>query len=380
MTTDNNIQNKLDPKAMFPSDIDIEFLSGSMPDAAVISQLNRIVQLPPFKGERIRIMPDVHSGKSSVIGFTSTMSSDKVIPNIVSGDIGCGVLDVSFKPSKKGVDFAKLDKFLHETIGDRRFDGRADDMPFDLAELDCFDSLPNKNTIPSSMGTLGSGNHFCEVGYDEASKTWHLLIHTGSRNLGAQVAKLYQEAADCGGEQGIPYDLKWCEGKDSESYLHDLDLAQNFATENRRSIARSILKAMKWKEIDSLDTMHNYIDMSGDVPIVRKGAVSSGAGERIVIPMNMAFGSYLCTGLGASEWNASAPHGAGRIMSRSDAKETLSVSDYKKAMDGVWSSCVGSGTIDEAPSAYKPPEEIASVLGETASIDGHIESRYNFKN
>lgn len=365
---------------MFPKGIDISFLVGDMPDYSAITQLNRIVSLPPFANEKIRIMPDVHSGKSSVVGFTSTVSDDKVVPNIVSGDAGCGVLAIAFKPSKKEVDFAKLDKFLHETIGDRRFAGHPEDMPFGLEALACFDDLPNKNTIPSSMGTLGAGNHFCEVAYGAADKTWYLLVHTGSRNLGTQVAKLYQQAADCGGAQGIPYDLKWCEGKEAEDYLHDLNLAQQFALANRRSIAKSVLKAMKWKETDSFDTMHNYIDFSGDIPIVRKGSVSAKEGEKLVIPMNMSFGSYLCTGKGVAEWNESAPHGAGRLMSRADAKETLSMSDYKSSMRDVWSSCVNNETIDEAPGAYKAPESIASVLGEVVDIDEHIQAKYNFKN
>ena len=365
---------------MFPPDIDIEFLVGSMPEYSVITQLNRIVQLPPFQDEKIRIMPDVHSGKSSVVGFTSTISGDMVVPNIVSGDSGCGVLAIGFKPSKKGIDFQKLDKFLHETIGDKRFEGRAGDMPFELEELACFDALPNKNTIPSSMGTLGSGNHFVSIEQNVANKQNWLLIHTGSRNLGTQVAKIYQDAADCGGETGIPYDLKWCSGQATRDYLHDLELAQRFAIANRRSIAKSILKAMKWKEVDSFDTMHNYIDFTGDTPILRKGSVSARQGERLVIPMNMAFGSFLCTGLGKDEWNQSAPHGAGRIMSRSDAKETLSMSDYKEAMKDVWTSCVSIDTVDEAPGAYKAPDNIASVLGETVNIDSHIRTRYNFKN
>lgn len=157
-------------RALFPESVDIALQVATMPDRSVIAQLNRIVQLPPFESERIRIMPDVHSSKSSVVGFTSTVSTDKIIPNIVSGDIGCGVLAVAFKPSKKGIDFAKLDKFLHETIGDQRFSERADEMPFDLGELICFDSLPNKNTIPSSTGTLGGGNHFVSVEQDGQAK------------------------------------------------------------------------------------------------------------------------------------------------------------------------------------------------------------------
>lgn len=373
-------QDQFGLSQMFPDDIDIEFLVGSMPEYSVISQLNRIVQLPPFKGEKIRIMPDVHSGKSSVVGFTSTISGDMVVPNIVSGDIGCGVLAVEFKPSKKGIDFQKLDKFLHETIGDRRFAGRPEDMPFGLEELACFDALPNKNTIPSSMGTLGGGNHFVSIEQDVKNKQNWLLIHTGSRNLGTQVAKIYQGAADCGDETGIPYDLKWCTGQTTKDYLHDLELAQRFALANRRFIAKSVLKAMKWKEVDSFDTMHNYIDSSGEVPVVRKGSVSAKQGERLVIPMNMAFGSFLCTGLGRDAWNQSAPHGAGRIMSRSDAKETLSMSEYRESMRNVWTSCVSTDTVDEAPGAYKSPDDIASVLGETVSIDTHIQSKYNFKN
>lgn len=373
-------QDQFGLSRMFPDDIDIEFLVGSMPEYSVISQLNRIVQLPPFQNEKIRIMPDVHSGKSSVVGFTSTISSDMVVPNIVSGDAGCGVLAIEFKPSKKGIDFQKLDKFLHETIGDRRFAERAEDMPFNLEELACFDALPNKNTIPSSMGTLGGGNHFISVEQDVKNKQNWLLIHTGSRNLGTQVAKIYQDAADCGGETGIPYDLKWCTGQTTKDYLHDLELAQHFALANRRSIAKSVLKAMKWKEVDSFDTMHNYIDFIGDMPIVRKGSVSAKQGEKLVIPMNMAFGSFLCTGLGEDAWNQSAPHGAGRIMSRSDAKETLSMNEYRESMKDVWTSCVSIDTVDEAPGAYKAPDDIASVLGETVSIDAHIQSKYNFKN
>lgn len=365
---------------MFPDSTDIQFLVSDMPDYSAISQLARITALPPFANEKIRIMPDVHSGKSSVVGFTSTMSSDKVIPNIVSGDIGCGVLCMEFRPSKKGVDFAKLDKFLHETIGDRRFAGRADDMPISLSDLSCFDALPNKNSIPSSMGTLGGGNHFVSVAKDDENGIWYLLIHTGSRNLGTQVAKIYQDAADCGGDTGIPYDLRWCTGKTTEDYLHDLALVQLFAEENRQAIAKSILKAMKWREESSIDTMHNYIDLSGEVPVIRKGAVAAKADELLVVPINMAFGSFLCRGLGSDEWNQSAPHGAGRIMSRADAKNTLSVSDYKKEMKGVWSSCVGAGTIDEAPGAYKTPEAIKSVLGETAEVAAHLAEKYNFKN
>lgn len=363
-----------------PENIDIEFMVATMPDYSVLTQLNRIAQLPAFEGERIRIMPDVHSGKSSVVGFTSTVSSDKIIPNVVSGDIGCGVLAIEFKPSKKGIDFTKLDKFLHETIGDRKFIGRADDMPFGLEKLECFDALPNKNTIPSSMGTLGNGNHFIEVAYSEQNKKWYLLVHTGSRNLGTQVAKLYQGAADCGDDSDIPYDLRWCTGITTEHYLHDLELAQQFALANRRSIARSILKAMKWKDVDSFDTMHNYIDLSGDVPIIRKGAVSAKDGERLIIPMNMAFGSFICTGTGNDEWNQSAPHGAGRIMSRSDARESLSMSYYKKSMKDIFSTSVSNETIDEAPGAYKTPESIEAVLGELVTVDEHIQSKYNFKN
>lgn len=364
---------------MFPKGIDISFLVGDMPDYSAITQLNRIVSLPPFANEKIRIMPDVHSGKSSVVGFTSTVSDGKAVPNIVSGDAGCGVLAIAFKPSKKGVDFAKLDKFLHETIGDRRFTGHPEDMPFGLEALACFEDLPNKNTIPSSMGTLGAGNHFISVEQNEDNKHYWLLIHTGSRNLGTQVSKLYQASADCGGERGIPYDLKWCTGKTTEDYFHDLTLAQNFARANRRSIAKTILKAMKWKEMNSFDTMHNYIDFNGDIPILRKGAVSAKKGERLVIPMNMAFGSFLCTGKGNDVWNQSAPHGAGRIMSRSEAKETLAMADYKGDMEDVFSTCVSNETIDESPRAYKSPTVIKRTLDEVVTINAHIRTKYNFK-
>lgn len=380
MNEDKIYVDKFGLSELFPDTIDIRFLVGSYPDKSVISQLQRIVQLPPFENEKIRIMPDVHSSKSSVVGFTSTVSNNLVIPNIVSGDISCGVLCVEFKPSKKGVDFTKLDKFLHSTIGDNHFEGHAENMPFELKELTCFDALPNKNTIPSSIGTLGGNNHFVEVAYNEQTKKWYLLIHTGSRNLGTQVSKIYQEIANCGGISDIPYDLKWCSGQDTLDYFHDLQLAQQFAKTNRYTIAKSILKAMKWKEVESFDTLHNYIDFSGDIPIIRKGSVSAKEGEKLLIPINMAYGSLLCTGLGNDEWNQSAPHGAGRVMKRSDAKENISMSEYKQSMKDVWSSCVSIDTIDESPAAYKPLQEIESVISEVVHIDAHLQSKYNFKN
>lgn len=377
MIKDNDIKEL---NKQFQDNTNISFLVGSMPDKGVLSQLKRIVELPPFKDEQICIMPDVHSSKSSVVGFTSTISSDMIIPNIVGGDIGCGVLAINFKPSKKGVDFVKLDKFIRETIGDARFVGNSDDMPFILEELKCFDVLPNKNTIPLSIGTLGSGNHFIELDYDENNKQWWLVIHSGSRNLGTQVAKIYQELADCGGEENIPYDLKWCVGDTTKDYLHDLELAQLFAKTNRYIMAKNIMKAMKWKEISSIDTMHNYIDFDYDTPIIRKGAVSAKNEEELIIPMNMAYGSLLCVGKGNTEWNYSAPHGAGRLLSRTDAKEQLNISEYKTIMKNTWSSCVGKDTIDEAPGAYKAPEEIIGVLDNVVEIKTKLISKYNYKN
>ena len=379
------------------------------------SQLERIAYLPPFSNERIAVMPDVHPGHNCIIGFTATIS-DKIIPNIVGSDIACGVLLVNFRQGKRGIDFQKLDKIIRSSIPagvgkthDMKY-GLISPMPEDLSEklrtLRCWDGLSGKHLFNDSFSTLGSGNHFIEIDKTKADKytktyeaeikrkmesdtisEWWLTIHTGSRYLGSVVADYYQALAaehgriDKNGEE-VPYSLCWLEGQDAVDYLHDMEIVSQYAQENRCAIAKNILKEMKWKENFRIDTPHNYISQKDNIakmPIVRKGAIQAYDGQLIAIPLNMAQGILLCSGRGNKDWNYSAPHGCGRKLMRADAKTELSVSEYKKAMKDVWSSCVGIGTIDESPAAYKPPDLIIEETTDCADIMLCLEPKYNFK-
>ena len=403
-------------------DIDIDIYADAI-EAPCLSQLRAIVNTPAFEHEQIRIMPDVHSSHASVVGFTSTIRSGLVVPNIVGGDIGCGVLCVPFK-ARKGIDFAKLDKTIRSLIPSSV--GRMNDAPRatfdDKNQLVCWSSLPSKDYIDLSLGTLGGSNHFIEVDRAQVDGTTYLSIHTGSRNFGTTVAKWWQQRAydirladpssiavvssrniadfvaddmtdmlqpnasqQHGTIRTVPFELCWLDGDDALGYLHDMQICCEYARTNRRIIADTIMKAMKWKRCgDDIDTMHNYIDTDVDgidagLGIVRKGAVSARSDERFVVPMNMSDGILMCIGKGNDDWNMSAPHGAGRLMSRKDARNTIAMSEYKKSMKDVWSTSVSNLTVDEAPQAYKPMDEIVSKLSDTCDIVDRLSCLYNFK-
>ena len=375
-------------------------------DQETIAQIINLLNQEFVKDSQIRIMPDTHAGAGCVIGTTMTITN-KVVPNLVGVDIGCGMETVILKDTY--IELQKLDKVIHEFIP-AGFSVRSKAHSFmdeiNLAELRCADHV-NLNRAELSLGTLGGGNHFIELDKDDDGKLY-LVVHSGSRNLGKQVAEYYQKAAaeDLerrrngrsalvsllkieGRETEIQAELKklnyvkvdknlaFADGTLFDDYLHDMEITQRYAMLNRRAIVKEIVKQIKLKVEDSFTTIHNYIET--DTMILRKGAISAKAGERVLIPINMRDGSLVCIGKGNPDWNFSAPHGAGRLMSRSVAKESITLSQFKKSMEGIYSSTVSKATIDESPFAYKPMNEIISNIKDTAEIVKTIKPLYNFK-
>lgn len=330
---------------------------------------------PVSEGSKIRIMPDVHAGKGCVIGTTMTIT-DKIAPGLIGVDIGCGMSAV--KISGKRIELQKLDKLIRERIPAgrsirtvaHRF---ADNI--DLNHLYCSRHI-QKDKVYRSIGTLGGGNHFIEVDRGEDGAYW-LAIHSGSRRLGAEVAIYYHDAAFKTGMGNVPYELAYATGDLMCAYLHDLAIAQEFARLNRQAMIDEICKGMKLSVVDSFECVHNYYD--ADAKILRKGAISAQAGEVVIIPMNMRDGCLIGVGKGNPDWNYSAPHGAGRLLSRQDARSAFTLSQYKKEMQGIYSSSISRDTLDESPMAYKPMDDILSKIGETVEITQRITPVYNFK-
>lgn len=379
-------------------------------DPASIGQLIQFCNQSFTAGAKIRLMPDVHAGAGCTIGTTMTIS-DKIVPNLVGVDIGCGMLVVMLK--ERSVDYAKLDRVIRDTIPSGmsiRKKPHSFASESEIEKLYCYQQI-NEERALLSIGTLGGGNHFIEIDQDDDGQLY-LVIHSGSRYLGKQVAEYYQklgyerlnrcsdvevnlliESLKREGKSkqisaelkklkntkrtDIPKDLAYVEGYDFDKYLHDMAIVQAYADLNRRAMARTILKEMKLHEIDSFTTIHNYIDI--EHKILRKGAVSAMKGERLLIPINMRDGSLICIGKGNEEWNCSAPHGAGRLMSRSEAKNHFTVNQFKKEMEGIYTTSVSASTLDESPMVYKPMEAIVSQIGPTADIERIIRPCYNFK-
>ena len=376
-------------------------------------QVKKLANYPAYNNSIIRIMPDAHAGKGCTVGTTMTLH-DMVTPNLVGVDIGCGVLVVNLGNIE--IDFEKLDKTIKRFVP-AGFDiheqawGKDDE----LEDLICFNSIDYSRAI-HSIGTLGGGNHFVSIEQSQTNGDKYLVIHTGSRNLGVQVCKFYQDlafkklnemseikkqvsnevVAKCkaeGRQKDIPTELKKAlanikkpsadkelahlEGDDFKNYIHDMEIVQKFAALNRATIAKIILQKMGWKELDRFETIHNYIDTKN--MILRKGSISAQAGEKVIIPMNMRDGSLICIGKGNADWNYSAPHGAGRLMSRNKAKTAISLTDFEKSMKGIYSTTVSRSTIDESPMAYKNMDEIVRCVEPTVDIVDIIKPLYNFK-
>ena len=348
-------------------------------ESSAESQLRTMCEQPFMANNKIRVMPDVHAGVGCTIGTTMTIGN-YVVPNMVGVDIGCGMLTV--KLEEKRLNLPELDSFIRQYIPSgrevrerpHRSHGR-----IDLEELLCYNKVDTRRA-KESLGTLGGGNHFIEIDKDDKDNLY-LVIHTGSRNLGLQVAQFYQKKAfeAVGGrkQSEIPYELAPLSGQDMVDYLHDMAVMQRYAALNREIIKEEILKGLKLHEAESFSTIHNYIDM--DAMILRKGAVSAKSEERLLIPINMRDGSLICTGLGNEDWNCSAPHGAGRLFSRTEAENRFSVSEFRKQMEGIFTTSVSQDTLDEAPMAYKPMEHILQHIKDTATVDKIIRPIYNFK-
>ena len=377
-----------------------------------VEQIRRMCDYEFTEGASIRIMPDVHWGKGCTIGTTMTVR-DKVVPNLVGVDIGCGMYTVDL--GKEEINRARFDEAAHYVPSGRNlWDGRQE--RFDLTALRCYRALKDTKRIARSLGTLGGGNHFIEIDRS-ADGTNYLVIHTGSRNLGKQVAEYYQNIAidlshgkdelfrardelirryKAEGRRGelqealkdlnrafqakaaeIPADLAFLFGSYLADYLHDIEICQDFARRNREVLARILLERTGLTAGDAFHTIHNYIDT--EERILRKGAIAAHAGERVLIPINMRDGSILAIGRGEPDWNYSAPHGAGRLMSRTAAKENLSMDEFRETMADVYTTAVNENTLDEAPMAYKSLADIIDVIEDSVDVIEVLKPIYNFK-
>ena len=348
-------------------------------EASAVGQIQALCDQPFTAGSKIRIMPDVHTGKGCTIGTTMTVG-EYVVPNLVGVDIGCGMDVVRLK--EKRVNLPALDAFISKNIPhgrDVREKPNRNSGRIEVSELECFGSIDTRRAA-ESVGTLGGGNHFIELDRDEEDNLY-LVIHTGSRNLGLQVAEYYQKLAyeRVGGrsQTEIPFELAYLTGADRDRYLHDMAIMQRYAALNRQVIRDCILDGLKLHEADFFTTVHNYIDLERGV--LRKGAISARAGERLLIPLNMRDGALICVGLGNDDWNQSAPHGAGRLSSRTQAESSFTLSAFKKSMEGIYTSTVSQDTLDECPMAYKDPQTIIAAIGDTVRIEKQIRPIYNFK-
>lgn len=393
---------------------DLKIFTSNIEDKAR-EQIDLLLEQEPFKDCKIRIMPDVHAGAGCVIGFTGNLG-DKVIPNIVGVDIGCGMLCVELGNIE--LDLKKLDEIIHNSIPSGMNVNDEVYEYFDISKLLCHKELKNKDGwLEKSLCSLGGGNHFIEVDIDEDNNKY-LVIHTGSRNLGKQVAEIYQNKAIeyCSykeemkqeiqdtikeykeqdrqqeiqqklieihkkyeGKTKLPKDLCYLEGQLRKDYLHDMKICQKFASKNRELIATKIINKLGLYLFieEHFETIHNYIDF--DDNIIRKGSIKANKGKKVIIPMNMRDGCIIGIGKGNDDWNQSAPHGAGRTMSRNMAKEKLSMEEYKNSMKNIYTTSVNEETIDEAPMVYKPMEEIIEYIKDTVDVVKIIKPIYNFK-
>ena len=395
-------------------------------DNTTISQVLNLLNQESSHGSQIRIMPDCHAGAGCVIGTTITIT-DKVIPGLVGIDIGCGMLTIRLK--ERQIDLPALDAVIRKYVpAGGNIHESAKVKPgkgiVSCEDLRCY-GKPGSKVSPlifmNSIGTLGGGNHFIEIDKDD-DDSLYLVIHTGSRRSGKDVAEYYQQAAfdrlNVSGRvyqekvrqerdkmiaemkragrardiekvlktwtpdtvqpmDPVPYEFAYCEGDLFNDYISDMKIMQNYARLNRETIAQIILDNMGLHADDMFHTVHNYIDMES--MILRKGSVSAKAGEILLIPMNMRDGSLLCVGKGNPDWNCSAPHGAGRLMSRSEAKASVDMEEFRKSMEGIYTTSVSKDTIDESPMAYKPMDEIVKNISDTAEIRTVIRPVYNFK-
>ncbi len=387
---------------------DLEIFTDNIQPEAV-NQIYSLITQAPFENEKIRIMPDVHYGMGCVVGFTSTYSN-KIVPNVLGVDLGCGMLTVELGNAE--INLPELDNFIKKAVsinGSKKKSSVVDEI---AKKLRCYKKLENLSKAYETFGTLGGGNHFIEIDTDENNNKY-LIIHSGSRGLGLLVAKYYQQLAvnDCKNAGALekeriteelnkkgqpdkiaqaiaeinakyahktktPADFCYLEGKLMEDYLFDIKLCQQFASLSRKKMADEITNFLKIRQTTSFETVHNFIDADN---IIRKGAIPAHLGQRVLIPMNMRDGCIIAIGKGNENWNYSAPHGAGRLCKRSEAKEFFTLEEYKKEMNGIFTTSVSDSTLDESPMVYKPMEEIMKYIEPTVTIEKVIKPIYNFK-
>lgn len=390
-------------------------------DDTTRDQVQTIVNQPFVEGETIRIMPDCHAGAGCVIGTTMTLTNGKVCPNLVGVDIGCGMLVLKLEGIRKeDIDFKDFDNFIRTHIPSGRNIHDSRKVKFsEIQNLKCFRELKDTPNFERAIGTLGGGNHFLEL--DEGSDgTIYFVVHTGSRNMGKQVADYYQDLADGVCNRGldayfvekaeliaklkaegrkteiqsalkelqqkykenqnrVPKDLAWLEGSHLEDYLYDMRICQWYASKNRETICHIICDYfnLDWFTIPKFETIHNYIDL--EHKILRKGAIDCSEGKKVLIPINMRDGSIIAYGKGNAEYNFSGPHGAGRLMSRNQARENIKLEDFEKSMEGIFTTCVSERTLDESAFAYKSIESVLPWIEDTAEVVDIIKPIYNFK-
>lgn len=369
-----------------------------------LDQIKRLINFEAYQDSKVRVMPDAHPGKGCTVGTTMTIT-DKITPNLVGVDIGCGMLTV--KLQNTDVDLKKLDKVIKTKIPSSFNVHDTSKCNFNFSELRC-KKFVDIERASLSLGTLGGGNHFIELSKSEKDGSFFLVIHSGSRKLGGDTCKYYQDKAILsayeldeakvemierlkkeGREKEISAKLKkvkvpkknkelaFLQYSDFDDYMNDMSIVQQFAITNRKTMADIILSEAKLQEVERFETIHNYVDFNR--MILRKGAVSAEKGEILLIPINMRDGSLLCVGKGNEDWNYSAPHGAGRLMSRKKAKESINFKDFKKSMHNIYSSSVVESTIDEAPQAYKSIDEIREAIADTVDVIDVLKPVYNFK-
>lgn len=379
-------------------------------EGAALQQINSLANFGAYSGSKIRIMPDAHAGKGCTVGTTMTLNG-KVTPNLVGVDIGCGMLVVEL--GQVSVNPEELERVIVEHVPSGK-NVHTQYVPETEEALSLVDALRcpasgRREYNALSVGTLGAGNHFIELDEDDKGNLY-LVIHSGSRNLGVKVCGYYQELArrECyhagvgekaeliarlkaeGREKEIQQELKklprgiqesdplaYLEGDSFWDYINDMGLCQRYAELNRQAMANVLCEKLHLEPVSVWQTIHNYIDL--EHMILRKGAISAQKGERVIIPMNMRDGSLICTGKGNPDWNCSAPHGAGRLLSRSEASKRISLEDFRKDMDGIASWSVCASTRDEAPGAYKPMASILSQIGPSVEVENIIRPVYNYK-
>lgn len=416
------MNNILNYKHKLESEYDLKIFTNNV-EYECLEQIELLLKQEMFKDCKVRIMSDCHSGKGCVIGFTANLG-DKVIPNIVGVDIGCGMYCINL--GNIDINLQWLDEGIRKEVPAGREGFKETKIKFKkIQELICYRELKNYKEFERQIGTLGSGNHFIEIDVD-SKENKYLVIHSGSRNLGNQVATYYQKLAiklhlgydqyfkekeelirtykEQGRRQEIqeeikklnvkysgkrvdmPNDLCYLEGQYKDNYLHDMKICQEYAVLNRETMAKNIIEKvinpmlknkLNLNNLEQFQTIHNYLNFEDN--IIRKGAVSANKGEKLIIPINMRDGSLICVGKGNKDWNNSAPHGAGRIMSRSKAKELVDMNEYTSSMNGIYTTSVSESTIDEAPMVYKPLKEIEENIKNTVDIVERIKPIYNFK-